>query len=79
LHDLDTSGQTFRYSTVKEKGPDGRKRRVPARPDEKSFDLVATAAALSGAGNLILNGVSGVLDSYLEYLSDLAADVGNPY
>jgi hypothetical protein len=71
LHVLDQHGQAFRYSAVKT-GPRGRRVLERVRPGQQQFDLVAVAEALSDAGTMVLYGVSGVLDAYSDYQSDMA-------
>lgn len=70
LHVLDETGQNFRYATVNFGAGKARKL-VAARPDQVHFDLSAAAAVLHGAATILLNGVSGVLDSYSQYQDDL--------
>lgn len=71
LHMLDQHGQAFRYSAAKT-GPRGRRVLERVRPGQQQFDLVAVAEALSDAGTMVLYGVSGVLDAYSYYQSDMA-------
>jgi hypothetical protein len=65
LHALDESGQALRYSTIKT-GRGNARRLVPARAAEQQFDLESVAAALSDAGTLVADGISGVLEQYAE-------------
>ena len=71
LHVLDQNGQAFRYSAVKT-GPRNPRVLEPVRPGQEHFDLVAVAEALHEAGTMVLYGVSGVLDDYSAYHTDMA-------
>lgn len=75
LHLLDSTGQAFRYSTVKE-GSGRRAVLVPARPDLDHFDLSAAAAALHDAATMVLYGVSGVLDAREEHRMEMLREFG---
>lgn len=52
LHELDESGQTFRYSMVRVDGQVGGEMR-PARPDEIHIDVVQLAERFNAAFDLI--------------------------
>lgn len=70
LHRIDESGQTFRYSSVKQgKGKD--RVLVAARPDEQGMDLVATAEALDEVAGLLIDGLSTMLYEHAEFRREL--------
>jgi hypothetical protein len=71
LHLLDQTGQAFRYSAMKT-GPHGHRTLEQVRSGQQHFDIVAVAEALKAAGNMLLYGVSGVLDSYTDWQYDMA-------
>ena len=72
LHEIDATGQAFRYSNVKE-GKGSGLRFVPARPDELAVDFPATAAALDEAAALLIDGLSLMLESYAEVQREIRA------
>jgi hypothetical protein len=64
LHRADESGETFRYSTLKQgKGKPPR----PARPDQQHIDIVGLANDLASAFQLLSGGVLTVLDEYHQW------------
>jgi len=70
LHGIDESGQTFRYSSVKQ-GKGKNRVLVPARPDEQIMDFVATAEALDEVAALLIDGLSTMLYEYAEFSREL--------
>lgn len=72
LHEMDTTGQTFRYSSVKEGRGAGLKF-IPARPDELAVDFPATAAALDETAALLIDGLSLMLEYYAETQREIHA------
>lgn len=78
LHLLDGTGQTFRYSTVKQ-GKGKARMLVPARPEQVHFDLPAAAAALDDAATIVLGGVSGVLEQYAQWQEEMLAESADWY
>jgi hypothetical protein len=68
VHELDPTGETFRYATSWSKED---KRFVPSnRPDATHVDVVAMGAEFHSVANLIEGGVGTVLDLYREYQSE---------
>lgn len=74
LHDLDATGQTFRYSAVKD-GTGASLKFVPARPEELAIDFVATAATLDHMAALLIEGLSLMLDNYAASRREVRADL----
>jgi hypothetical protein len=71
LHDLDPSGQEFRYSKVKDKAM----QLVPARPNQELVDVIALRDRLRAAFKLIAWGlVGGELDNWLDLQADFHAE-----
>ena len=76
LHRADESGETFRYSTLKQgKGKPPR----PARPDQQHIDIVGLANDLAGAFQLLSGGVLTVLDEYHQWQAEMAAEMAQEY
>ncbi|WP_369360202.1 hypothetical protein [Streptomyces sp. cg2] len=63
LHNLDESGQAFRYSVVKT-GSGKHRKLAPARPDVQYVDLEHIAGVLYEVGVLVFGGVCSVLEQY---------------
>lgn len=74
LHQLDATGQTFRYSSVKEGKGEGLKF-VPARPDELAVNFPATAAALDETAALLIDGLSLMLENYADVQREIRAQL----
>lgn len=81
LHELDPSGETFRYGKVKTKG--GRLENAPRPllsdlPDELQahVDVVAMHEHFRSAFSLLSGGLMTVLDEIAQFQHDLAQDVG---
>jgi hypothetical protein len=71
LHDLDPTGQAFRYSKVK----DQAKKLVPARPNQVHVDVIALRDLLHEAFRLIAGGlVGGETDALLDLQADFHAE-----
>lgn len=70
MNELDASGQTFRYATVKI-GQGKARKLVAARPDQVHLDLPAVADLLDDVAGILLHGVSGVLQQYEEFQDDM--------
>lgn len=72
LHEADATGQTFRYSSVKE-GKGAGLKVVPARPDQLAVDFAATASALDETAELLIDGLSLMLENYAEMQREIRA------
>jgi hypothetical protein len=66
LHNLDKSGQAFRYSVVKT-GSGKHHKFAPARPDVQYVDLEHIAGVLHEVGVLVIGGVCSVLEQYRDW------------
>lgn len=72
LHQLDPGGDTFRYSTVRDKAAN---RFVPApRPSATHVDVVAMQRHFDSAFGLLYGGVLSLLGEYRQDQADLLND-----
>ncbi|MEU8870434.1 hypothetical protein AB0D24_04575 [Streptomyces javensis] len=70
LHDLDATGQAFRYSTIKR----GRQTGAPARPRPLHVDLEADFSRLYSAADYLIHGIPPYLESYEAIINEIEFD-----
>lgn len=78
LHELDPSGETFRYSKIKV-GNGKAQTLTAARPDQEHVDVVDLANRFSAAFGLLSGGLLTELDEYRRWQVEMASEYGGEW